>query len=120
MTNLLYPMIRALYGLRIREPYTLEFGFSGRLGSQFLGQNVWNDGDRAGRRRTPLHPGCDHRRIPYLPVLSREKDHVERRAADLVPALRQTVGRLVLRIGVRTFRSWSASDRFPAGPYYRG
>ena len=44
ITNLLYPMIRALYGVRIREAYSPEFGFSGRLGSQFLGQNVWNDG----------------------------------------------------------------------------
>jgi glycosyltransferase involved in cell wall biosynthesis len=44
ITNLLYPMTRALYGLRIREAYSTEFGFSGRLASQFLGQNVWNDG----------------------------------------------------------------------------
>ncbi len=44
MTNLLYPMIRALYGVRIREAYASEFGFSSRLGSQFLGQNGWNDG----------------------------------------------------------------------------
>ena len=36
MTNLLYPMVRALYGVRIRETYMPEFGFSGRLGSQFL------------------------------------------------------------------------------------
>jgi hypothetical protein len=49
ITNLLYPMTRALYGLRIREAYSPEFGFSGRLGSQFLGQNIWNDGtDGAG------------------------------------------------------------------------
>src|SRR6202046_4975881 len=44
VTNLLYPMIRALYGLRIREPYTHEFGFSGRLGGEFLLQDVWDDG----------------------------------------------------------------------------
>ena len=37
-------MTRALYGLRIREAYSPEFGFSGRLGSQFLGQDVWNEG----------------------------------------------------------------------------
>lgn len=39
MTNLLYPMVRALYGARIRESYMSEFGFSGRLGSQFLHAN---------------------------------------------------------------------------------
>src|SRR5246127_362592 len=45
MTNLLYPVVRALYGVRIREAYMPEFGFSGRLGSQFLGQNGWHDGN---------------------------------------------------------------------------
>src|SRR6202162_3189482 len=44
ITNLLYPMIRALYGVRIREAYTPEFGFSSRLGNQFLRQNAWDDG----------------------------------------------------------------------------
>src|SRR5229473_6112461 len=44
MTNLLYPMIRALYGVRIREAYTPEFGFSSRLGSDFLGKTRWTDG----------------------------------------------------------------------------
>ena len=44
ITNLLYPMTRALYGLRIREPYMQDFGFSGRLGSEFLAQNAWADG----------------------------------------------------------------------------
>ena len=73
ITNLLYPMTRALYGLRIREAYSPEFGFSGHLGSHFLGQNVWNDGTGRGRRRTPLHPGCDHGTIPHLPVLPGRK-----------------------------------------------
>src|SRR5579862_1690116 len=44
ISNLLYPMTRALYGLRIREPYMQDFGFSGRLGSEFLAQNAWADG----------------------------------------------------------------------------
>jgi glycosyltransferase involved in cell wall biosynthesis len=43
VTNLLYPMTRALYGLRIREPYTHDFGFSGGFGSDFL-LNVDNNG----------------------------------------------------------------------------
>src|ERR1022692_3131218 len=48
ITNLVYPMTRALYGVRIREAYTPEFGFSSRLGSQFLAQHVWNDADDGG------------------------------------------------------------------------
>lgn len=36
ITNLLYPVTRALYGLRIREPYASDFAFSGRLEANFL------------------------------------------------------------------------------------
>jgi glucosylglycerate synthase len=41
--NLLYPMSRAVFGLRIREMYADEWGFSGRLGTQCLTQNLWSD-----------------------------------------------------------------------------
>src|ERR1700694_3962684 len=94
ITNLLYPMIRALYGVRIREAYTPEFGFSSRLGSQFLGQNNWNDGtDGAGvELRFTLAAVTGRYRI--CQSFLGEKEHIERRAADLVPALRQTVGAL--------------------------
>ena len=92
VTNLLYPVSRALYGLRIREPYASEFAFSNRLGSHFLSENSWND--EAARE------GCEVRftlaaiaggfRIgqAYLGA----KDPLDRSAADLVPALRQTIG----------------------------
>ena len=38
--SLVYPMSRALYAKRVREPYPTEFAFSGRLGSHFLGQDI--------------------------------------------------------------------------------
>lgn len=41
--NLLYPMSRAVFGLRIREMYADEWGFSGRLATQCLGQSVWSE-----------------------------------------------------------------------------
>jgi len=40
--NLLYPMNRALYLRRVREPFPLDFAFSGRLGTHFLGQDFWS------------------------------------------------------------------------------
>ncbi|HEY4932125.1 MAG TPA: hypothetical protein VII23_11180 [Terriglobales bacterium] len=94
ITNLVYPMVRALYGVRIREAYTSEFGFSGRLGSQFLGQNVWNDG--AGGAGVELRFTLAAIRGGYRICQSflGDKDHIERRGAELVPALRQTVGTL--------------------------
>jgi hypothetical protein len=87
-------MTRALYGLRIREAYSPEFGFSGRFGSQFLGQNAWNDGsDGAGADLRFTLAAITGRYLICQSFLG-EKIHIERSAADLVPALRQTAGTL--------------------------
>src|SRR5579864_858740 len=105
-TNLLYPVVRALYGARIREAYMPEFGFSGRLGSQFLGQNGWHDGNgQAGvELRMTLAAITGGYRI--CQSFLGEKEHVERRGSDLIPALRQTVG--VLFSALETdFPVWS-------------
>jgi len=92
MTNLLYPMVRALYGKKIREAYMPDFGLSGRLGSKFLEQNRWDDaiGDNGAELRLTLAAVRGGFRI--CQSFLGEKDPVERRAADLVPALRNTVG----------------------------
>jgi len=92
ITNLLYPVTRAVYGLRIREPYASEFAFSGRMGSQFLAQNSWNDESaRAGCEvRVTLAAIAGGFRIGQSFLGA--KDNVERNAADLVLALRQTIG----------------------------
>jgi glucosylglycerate synthase len=94
VTNLLYPMIRALYGLRIREAYSPEFGFSGRFGSQFLGQNVWNDGTEGSGVELHFTLAAITGKFRIGQSFLGEKSHIERHAADLVPALRQTVGTL--------------------------
>ena len=94
ITNLLYPMIRALYGLRIREAYSPEFGFSGHFGSQFLGQNVWNDGTEGAGVELRFTLAAITGKFRILQSFLGEKSHIERHAADLVPALRQTVGTL--------------------------
>lgn len=41
--NLLYPMSRALFCRRIRELYSDEWGFSGRLATACLNQDVWHE-----------------------------------------------------------------------------
>lgn len=94
MTNLLYPMTRALYGLRIREPYSPEFGFSGRLGTQFLGRDVWGDGTGGVGVELRFNLAAITGNSRICQCFLGEKIHVERNAADLVPALRQTVGAL--------------------------
>src|SRR5271169_5592925 len=107
ITNLLYPMIRALYGVRIREAYTPEFGFSSRLGNQFLRQNVWNvgtGGDGVELRFTLAAITGGYR---ICQSFLGDKDHIERRGADLVPALRQTVGALFSALEA-DFPVWSS------------
>ena len=107
ITNLLYPMTRALYGLRIREAYSLEFGFSGRLGSQFLEQNVWTDGTEGSGVELRFTLAAITGQYRICQSFLGEKDHIERRAADLVPALRQTVGALFSALDP-DFPVWSA------------
>jgi hypothetical protein len=41
--NLVYPMSRAVFGCRIREIYSEEWGFSGRLAAVCLNQDVWHE-----------------------------------------------------------------------------
>src|ERR1700674_5169530 len=115
ITNLLYPMTRALYGLRIREAYSQEFGFSGRLGSKFLEQNVWNDGSGETGVELRFTLAAITGRYRICQSFLGEKDHVERRAADLVPALRQTAGTLFSALAP-DFPVWGAvagSDLVP-------
>ena len=43
ITNtIVYPLTRALYGKRIRQPIGGDFGFSGRLASFYLEKDVWD------------------------------------------------------------------------------
>ena len=39
--SLAYPLTRALYGKRIRQPIGGDFGFSGKLASVYSGRDVW-------------------------------------------------------------------------------
>jgi hypothetical protein len=107
MTNLLYPMIRALYGVRIREAYAPEFGFSSRLGCQFLNKNGWNDGTGGDGVEVRLTLDAITGGYRVCQSFLGEKNHVERRAADLVPALRQTAGALFASLDT-DFPKWSA------------
>ncbi|HVC19209.1 MAG TPA: hypothetical protein VNE16_03960 [Vicinamibacterales bacterium] len=45
--SIVYPVFRALYGVRIRQPMAGDFSCSGRLVEHFLGQEGWQDGARA-------------------------------------------------------------------------
>jgi hypothetical protein len=94
MTNLVYPMIRALYGVRIREAYPPEFAFSNRLGSSFLNQNGWKEANSADGSEMRLTLAAITGGYQIGQSFLGDKLHIERRPSDLVPALRHTVGAL--------------------------
>jgi hypothetical protein len=92
ITNLLYPLTRALYGLRIREPYASEFAFSNRAGSRFLSENDWNDESARAGCEVCLTVAAIAGGFRIGQSFLGTKNVVERHAVDLVPALRQTIG----------------------------
>ena len=107
MRNLVYPMTRAFYGKQVREPYASEFSFSGQLASHFLAQEIWTH--EVGHTGTEIAltisaiTGGFRLAQSFLGV----KPHVDARAADLVDAMRQTVGGLFWSLEPN-FSLWSA------------
>ena len=108
MRNLVYPMTRAFYGKRVKEPYAAEFAFSGQLGNHFLAQEIWTH--EAGRTGTEISltisaiTGGFRLAQSFLGV----KPHLDARSADLVAAMRQTVGALFWSLEPN-FSLWSAN-----------
>lgn len=41
--HIAYPLLRTLYGLRVRQPIGGDFGFSGRMARTFLSEKIWNE-----------------------------------------------------------------------------
>ncbi|GAB4167962.1 MAG: glycosyltransferase [Calditrichia bacterium] len=41
--HIAYPLLRTLFGLRVRQPIGGDFAFSGRLARAFLSEKLWND-----------------------------------------------------------------------------
>jgi glycosyltransferase involved in cell wall biosynthesis len=41
--HIAYPLLRTLYGLRVRQPIGGDFGFSGRMARAFLSEKLWNE-----------------------------------------------------------------------------
>ena len=62
-----YPMTRALYGLRIRQPIGGDFGVSGDLVRHYLEQDDWDADVSQVRHRHLDDDQGDHRRLCGLP-----------------------------------------------------
>jgi glucosylglycerate synthase len=93
--ELLYPMGRAIFGLRLRELYAEEWGFSGRLASQCLEQSVWQE--EAVRTRPEAWMGvtaiCSGYKCCQI-FLGPKVASAPAASADIVDTVRQTVGNL--------------------------
>lgn len=95
VTNLLYPMTRALYGKPVREPHPAEFAFSDSLGVRLVSHPMWNnDAGRLGPEVcVTVEALADDLRLQQT-FLGPKGHHLEQQPTDLVAALRQTVGPL--------------------------
>ena len=106
MRNLLYPMTRAIYGLRVREPYASEFAVSGRLATDFLTKETWNDEwGRIGAEFCLTITAITGKYRVCQSFLG-TKAQPDRSASDLVAAMRRTVGALFSSLD-SNFSLWS-------------
>ena len=101
--NLAYPMTRAVYGTRVREPYPSDFAFSGRLGTHFLGQNLWAQDSARSGAEIGLTISAIAGGFRLTESFLGKKSRMDHAPADLVPAIRQTAGVIF----------WSMEANFP-------
>jgi hypothetical protein len=98
--SLAYPMTRALYGMRVRQPIGGDFGFSGALAASFLDKDVWQSaaaqfGIDIFMTTTAVNEGFDVRQANLGVKIHDAKDP----AAALGPMFRQVVGTMFALMG---------------------
>ncbi len=93
LRTLLYPMVSAVFGKRIHEPYCTEFGFSCRVGEELVLNENWprTVEEESGTELALVLSAVTNGFRPCEVFLGPKE---ESRTTDLVPALRQTVGTL--------------------------
>jgi hypothetical protein len=94
LRTLLYPMVSAVCGRRVHEPYCTDFGFSCRVGEELMLNEKWqrSTDEEGGTELMMVLSAIMNGFRPCEVFLGPKKD--SRSTTDLVPALRQTVGTL--------------------------
>lgn len=93
LRTLLYPMVSAVCGKRIHEPYCTELGFSCKVGEEWtLRESAPRASDEQNGSELALVMSAVTNGFRPCEVFLGPKE--ESRTTDLVPALRQTVGTL--------------------------
>lgn len=93
--NLLYPMTRATFRRGIRELHSTDFGFSGKLVTQCLGQDVW--GEESVRKSPEIWMVICAITSGFKccqSFLGPKVQSATSTATDIVAAVRETVGAL--------------------------
>jgi glycosyltransferase involved in cell wall biosynthesis len=113
--NLIYPLTRAVYGCKVREPYPSDFAFSGALGSTFLAQDIWTQ--EQGRSGTELWLAISAvaARNRIAQSFLGAKVRPENAPTDLVKAMRESVGTLFGSMEAFS-NSWSAAQESLEAP----
>jgi len=106
MRDLLYPMTRTIYGYGVREPYASEFAISGRLATDFLTKEFWNDERSRAGAEIYLTIAAITGNYRVCQSFLGPKAHSDRGASDLVAAMRRTVGALFSSLD-SNFPLWS-------------
>jgi glucosylglycerate synthase len=106
--NLVYPMNRAVYSKRVREPYPTEFAFSGRLASYFLGQDIWSQDPGLDGAEMLLTISAIAGNFRLAQSFLGPKSRLDQVPSDLVRAMRHTVG-VLFRSLDQNFPVWSSS-----------
>lgn len=105
--NLLYPMTRSIYGMRIREPYGSEVAISGRLAADFLSNGIMDqDWVKMGPEISTTVFALTGKYRVCQSFLG-PKPASSRSAHDMVAAMRRTVGALFASLD-GNFPFWSA------------
>jgi glucosylglycerate synthase len=113
--NLVYPMVRAVYGKQIREPYPSEFAFSGRLATHLFGQEGWAVEAEQDGAKLYLTIAAITGSFKLAQALLGSKTRAQNTPpADVVDALREGVGPLFSSMDQQpAWRSSAASEPVP-------
>ena len=116
--NLLYPMSRAVFGCDIRELYSDEWGFSGRLAALCLNQEVWHEEAVQSRPEAWMAISAISSDFRCCQAFLGEKlQPMKGPGTDIVEVLRQTVGTLFWCLETRQ-SLWLDSDRSQPVPTF--
>ena len=93
--NLLYPLSRAVFGRGIRELHSADLGFSGRLATQCLNQDVWHEDAVRAAPEMWMAIAAICSGYPNCQTFLGPRAHASTSSGtDIVAAVRQTVGTL--------------------------